>query len=207
MPICSVCSLLSLSPRWSGRGCEPMARADLSGAQGGHLAPGGGELSPWPVDAALLVPQHPHHGLHGELALAGAGPQQLCAAPPPDWSEVIIMASDWSTAPGIWAGEGALSPAPHHLAPVEGCLSVPPAPGPGRLLQAITAQVNPGGHAASQSLQSRITSHASHVTSLTSGSWRCSSRRCSPSPPPRLCRLSRGPRPRSCPLSGRSCGS
>ena len=201
--------MLPLSPRWSGRGCEPVAGAGLGGAQGGHLAARGGELSPRPVDPALLVPQDPHHGLHGELALAGAGPQKLCAAPPPDWSEIRIGASDWSAAPGIWAGEGALSPAPHHLPPVEGCLSVPPAPGPGSLLQAITAQVYRGGHAASQSQVTHhyIICHTSHVTSLTSGSWRCSSRRCSLSPPPRRCRLSRGPRPRSCPLSGRSCGS
>ena len=162
--------MLLLSPRWTGRGCEPVAGAGLSGAQGGHLAACGGELSPRPVDAALLVPQDPHHGLHGELALAGAGPQQLCAAPPPDWSEIRIGASDWSAAPGIGAGEGALSPAPHHLAPVEGCLSVPPAPGPGRLLQAITAQVYLGRHAASQShvthQMSRITCHKPHLRQL-----------------------------------------
>ena len=37
----------------------------------------------WPVDAALLVPEDPHHGLHTELALPGAGAEQLGALAPP----------------------------------------------------------------------------------------------------------------------------
>ena len=194
--------LLKLSPSRAGGGCKPVAGAELCRAQRGHLAPGSGEIPGRPVDAALLVPEYLHHGLHRELALTGACSQQLSAASPPDWLAVRMRASDWS-APGVWASEGALCPAPHNLAPAEGRLPIPPAAGPGRLLQPLTTQVYLGGHAATQS--PLVTS--SHVTSLTSYSWRCSSRRWSPSPPPRRCRLSRGPRPRLCPLSGRSCDS
>ena len=145
-----------------------MTGADLSRAQSGDLAPGGGEIPAWPVDAALLVPEHLHHGLYLELALTGACSQQLSATSPPDWSAVRMKASYWS-APGVWASEGALGPAPHDLAPAKGCHSIPPAPGPGCLLQPLTAQVYLGGHTAHSAPGHIIPCHQPHCSPQTVG--------------------------------------
>ena len=67
-----------------------------------------------------------------------------------------MKTSDWSASPGVRAGEGALRPASHNLAPVEGRRPIPPAPGQGRIQQSLTTQVYLGGHA--------VTHHMSHIT-------------------------------------------
>ena len=162
-PTCSFCT--ALSPSRARGGCKPVTGADLSRAQSGDLAPGGGEIPAWPVDAALLVPEHLHHGLYLELALTCACSQQLSATSPPDWSAVRMKASYWS-APGVWASEGALGPAPHDLAPAKECHPIPPAPGPGCLQQPLTAQVYLGGHTAHSAPGQIIPCHQPHLRQL-----------------------------------------